>query len=80
MQNMQKCFILLDRHAAPRQCRPERLLQPEGLRRDALPAGVVAAAAAVARAGGSGGTGAVRRRHWLALAQMEGPQSSNESE
>ncbi len=53
---MQKCFILLDRHA-PRQCRLE-LLQPEGLRRQALPTGVAAATAAVA--GGSGGTGAVR--------------------
>jgi hypothetical protein len=58
MQNMQKCFILLDRHA-PRQCSLE-LLQPEGLHRHALPAGVAAAAAAVA--GGSGGTGAVRLR------------------
>jgi hypothetical protein len=49
MQNMQKCFILLDRHA-PRQCGLE-LLQPEGLRRKALPAGVAAATVTAAVAG-----------------------------
>ncbi len=60
-----KYLILLVRHA-PRQRRLE-LQQPEGLRRQVLPTCVAVAAAA---AGGCGGTGAVRQRHWLALAQI----------
>ncbi len=58
---------VLDRHT-PHQRRLE-LQQPEGLRRHALPACVAWAAAA---AGGGGGTCAVRLRHGLTLAQIEG--------